>query len=332
MDEQSVAQLKDRIFGIRSTAEFDAVALDVFRYQAVHCKVYSRFLQLLGVHADEVTDPARIPYLPVEAFRDNLVLCEGLTPQTVFRSSMTTGAVPAQHAVADLTLYDRSLTEGFRLFYGSPGDYAILALLPTYLERPDASLVYMVRRLMEQSGHPLNGFFIHEMDELNSRLKDLLRRGERFMLLGVTFALMDFSERFPVSLGTNILVETGGMKGRRKELVREELHALLCSRMGVETVHSEYGMTELLSQAWSKGSGIYHSVPWMRIGVADPNDPLQPLGRSDTGVIRVADLANLHSCSFIATQDIGRLYPDGGFEVLGRIDQSELRGCNLMTL
>lgn len=328
----SEAQLKEKIFGIRSAHEFDAVALDVFRFQAVNCSVYSRFLRLLGVRAEEVTDVSRIPYLPVETFRDELVLCEGHTAQAVFRSSRTTGSVPAQHVVADLSIYDKSLMEGFRLFYGRPEDYAILALLPTYLERPDASLVYMVRRLMECSAHPSNGFFIDEMEELHNRILQLLQQGQRFILIGVTFALLDFSEKYPLTIGDNIIVETGGMKGRRKEIIREELHRLLCDRLAVTAVHSEYGMTELLSQAWSRGAGIYRSVPWMRVGVADPNDPLQPLGSSATGVIRVADLANLYSCSFIATQDLGRLYPDGGFEVLGRIDQSEIRGCNLMAL
>lgn len=328
----SAAQLKEKIFGIRSAEEFDAVALDVFRFQAAHCPVYARFLGLLGIRPEEIHEFSRIPYLPVETFRDEQVLCDGCSAQAVFSSSQTTGSVPSRHSVADLSLYDRSLSEGFRLFYGHPKEYAILALLPTYLERPDASLVYMVRQLMEQSGHPLNGFFIHETEELHNRIRQLLNDGQRFLLIGVTFALLDFSEKYPMQFGPNVVIETGGMKGRRKEIVREELHQLLCERMGVDAVHSEYGMTELLSQAWSKGGGIYHSVPWMRIGVADPNDPLQPLQTASTGVIRIADLANLYSCSFIATQDIGRMHPDGGFEVLGRLDQSEIRGCNLMTV
>jgi hypothetical protein len=275
---------------------------------------------------------SQIPYLPVETFRAAQVMCDDCTAQAVFSSSQTTGNVPSRHAVADLSLYDRSLTEGFRLFYGSPKDYAILALLPTYLERPDASLVYMVRQLMEQSGHPLNGFFIHETEELHNRIRQLVADGQRFLLIGVTFALLDFSEKYPLQMGSNIIIETGGMKGRRKEIVREELHQLLRDRLGVDTIHSEYGMTELLSQAWSSGGGIYRSVPWMRIGLADPNDPLQPLPVASTGAIRIADLANLYSCSFIATQDIGRLHPDGGFEVLGRLDQSDIRGCNLMAV
>ncbi|MFM2206808.1 MAG: hypothetical protein RL213_783 [Bacteroidota bacterium] len=320
----------DRIFSISSGSEFDAVALDVFRFQAEHCEVYARFLSLLGIRPEEIDDAAGIPFLPVETFRDTEVIARGMQAEKVFRSSGTTGTLPSCHHVADLSLYDRSLLEGFRRFYGAPGEYVILALLPTYLERPDASLVYMVKQLMNHSGDPDNGFFINEYDALKDTLQRVLDSGKKFILFGVTFALMDLAERFPMSLGSNIVVETGGMKGRRKEIVREELHEFLCGRLGLRQIHSEYGMTELLSQAWSRGNGIYRSVPWMRIDLADLNDPMQPVPAGSTGVIRITDLANLYSCAFIATQDLGRIRADGAFEVLGRVDHSDVRGCNLM--
>jgi hypothetical protein len=325
-------QLQKKIFEIGSPSDFDSLALEVFRFQAAHCSVYARFLQLLGVRPGEVTEARSIPFLPIEAFRDHVVMAKDRTAETVFSSSQTTGSVPSRHHVADLSLYDRSLLEGFRLAYGDPSGYAMLALLPTYLERPDASLVYMVRRLMEHSGHPMNGFFIHEKQELVGRIRELTGAGQRLILFGVTFALMDLSEEYPFEMGENIMVETGGMKGRRKEIVREELHRILCGRFGISAVHSEYGMTEMLSQAWSKGQGIYRPVPWMRVDAVDMNDPFTSEAIGSTGLLRVTDLANLYSCSFIATQDLGRIASDGTFEVLGRADHSDVRGCNLMVV
>ncbi|MEY4595406.1 MAG: hypothetical protein RIQ47_1816 [Bacteroidota bacterium] len=318
------------IFGIENEVEFARVALDVFHYQSESCSVYKRYLQLLDVHAQSVVSVAEIPFLPIEIFREAPVIAEGTVAQMVFRSSGTTGTITSSHHVADLSMYRESLLKGFRRCYGSPADYTFLALLPTYIERPDASLIYMVKALMEDSGQPFSGFYIDDLDALYHRIIELQKAGKKIFLLGVTFALLDFADRYSLQLDNAIVVETGGMKGRRKEIIRDDLHERLCERLGVNTIHSEYGMTELLSQAWSKGSGRYTTPPWMHIDIGDMNDPFQRLGEGTTGVIRVIDLANLYSCSFIATQDIGKKYADGTFEVLGRIDNSDLRGCNLM--
>jgi hypothetical protein len=278
----------------------------------------------------DITHLKQIPFLPIEIFKSEKIISGDLQVQKVFRSSGTTGSVNAEHHVCDLNIYRESLRRGFNRMYGSASDYVFLALLPTYLEREDASLVYMVQTLMEQSGHAQHGFFLHDYDALKNRINLLLNSQQRFMLIGVTFALLELAEHHQLNLGANPVVETGGMKGRRKEIIREELHDILKHRFNTTTVHSEYGMTELLSQAWSKGEGRYHAPPWMRVETMDVNDPFQPVAIGQTGVIRVLDLANVHSCSFIMTQDLGRIYADGSFEVLGRLDQSDIRGCNLM--
>ena len=327
-DNQAVQH--SRIFGIQDEADFERVALDVFHYQAACCSVYKRYLQLLGIEPAVVKAVTEIPFLPVEMFRDAVVLADHKLAETVFRSSGTTESTTAAHHVADLSLYRQSLLAGFVRQYGDPSGYALLALLPTYLERPDASLVYMVKALMEQSQHPLNGFFIDDLEELHHRIVQLQKEGKRIMLIGVTFALLDLADQYKLDLNNAVVIETGGMKGRRKEIIREDLHDRLCARFGVTTIHSEYGMTELLSQAWSSGNGRYVTPPWMRIDIGDMNDPFQRVSNGTTGVVRVIDLANLYSCSFIATQDLGKKYDDDSFEVLGRIDTSDLRGCNLM--
>jgi hypothetical protein len=328
LDNQSLQH--SRIFGIENEVEFSRVALDVFHYQSEVCTVYKRYLQLLGVRPKSVVTVPEIPFLPIEIFREAPVIAAGKVAQMIFRSSGTTGTITSAHHVAELSLYRESLLQGFRRFYGSPEDYTFLALLPTYIERPDASLIYMVKTLMEESGQTLGDFYINDLDTLHQRIIELQQSGKKFFLLGVTFALLDFADRYRLQLDNAIVVETGGMKGRRKELIRDELHERLCERLGVNTIHSEYGMTELLSQAWSKGSGRYITPPWMHIDIGDMNDPFHRLGEGTTGVIRVIDLANLYSCSFIATQDLGKKFADGTFEVLGRIDNSDLRGCNLM--
>ncbi|MFM7217096.1 MAG: acyl transferase [Bacteroidota bacterium] len=323
-------KLIDRIFGISSEDDFRFCAFELLRKQYEEVGIYRRYVDGIGCEIDRVSDLLQTPYLPISFFKECDVISEHFAPQQIFRSSRTSGQRPSSHLVADLSIYDRSLSEGFIRNFGAPTDFTLLALLPSYLERDDASLVYMTRRLMEHSGDPLNGFFLNDHEALDARIRLLLDSGKRFMLFGVPFALLDLLEKYRYEFGDNILVETGGMKGRRRELVREELHGLLCDGFGVKKVYSEYGMTELLSQAWSNGDGLYRPVPWMRTIAFDTNDPFHPLPPGQTGVLHVIDLANVHSCSFIATEDIGRVFADGTFEVLGRIDNSDIRGCNLL--
>lgn len=254
----------------------------------------------------------------------------GDEPATVIFSSSSTGGVPSQHHVKDVRLYENSFRKGFEMFYGDVSTYAVLALLPTYLERDGSSLIYMVNDLIAHSKISESGYFLYDHAELNSTLVHLKNQKIPTVLIGVTYALLDFLENFRVDFPELIIMETGGMKGKRKELIREELHSILYKGFGVSAIHSEYGMTELLSQAYSKGEGIFQCPPWMQISIRDMNDPFGNPPAGQAGGINVIDLANLNSCSFIATQDLGRLYPDNHFEVLGRFDNSDIRGCNLM--
>ncbi len=304
----------------------------LFRYQYRNNAVYRRFCDLLGRSPAKVQRLEDIPFLPVEMFKHHQVVSAPPPYDAEFLSSGTTGMTPSRHWVKDSAWYERALVEGFKHFYGPPQDYVILALLPSYLERKGSSLVYMARRLMQLSGRPESGFYLHDLEALRDQLVRLEALGTQTLLLGVSFALMDFAERFPVSLRHTIVMETGGMKGRRREPVREELHAYLQQRLGVPAVHSEYGMTELLSQAYSRGHGLFRTPPWMKVLIRDPEDPLDyvPPGRS--GGINIIDLANVHSCAFLSVQDLGRLHPDGSFEVLGRFEGSDIRGCNLLVV
>ncbi len=323
--------LEERVFGLRGKEDnFDEVALEVFSFQYHNNKVYRRFCDGLGLDPAGVNDPTVIPFLPIELFKRNRVVSFSRKDEAVFISSGTGGDKRSSHYVADLSLYERSFMECFRMFYGEPSAYCIMALLPSYLERQDSSLVYMTKRLIECSGHPLSGFYLDDLRGLAERLSDLDSDGQKFILLGVSFALLDLAASFPRSLGEGIIMETGGMKGRRREMVREELHSVLCNAFGREHIHSEYGMTELLSQAYSQGLGRFRCPPWMRVYIRDSNDPLDIMGSDAAGGINVIDLANIYSCSFIATQDLGRLHPGGVFEVLGRFDNSDVRGCNLL--
>jgi len=272
----------------------------------------------------------KIPFLPIECFKTEKVYCGHTTPQQIFTSSGTTGAQTSRHYVKELSLYEQSFRKGFEHFYGNVEDYVVLALLPSYLERTGSSLITMVADLIERSGSQYSGFYLNEYDRLAQRLQTLDASGKKVLLIGVSFALLDLITEHTFSLKNTIVMETGGMKGRRKELVREELHALLCKGFGVEMIHSEYGMTELLSQAYSAGKGIYKCVPWLKVLIRDTNDALSYLPTGKTGGINIIDLANRESCSFIATQDLGKLYPDGTFEVLGRFDNADIRGCNLL--
>jgi hypothetical protein len=307
-------------------------ALEVFRYQYQYNMVYREFCDHLGRNAASVTEWQQIPYLPIDFFKTRKVICNGLSAATVFTSSGTTGSQPSAHHVADLSVYEGSYLTAFELFYGPVTDFCVLALLPSYLEREGSSLIFMVDDLIRRSGHPDSGFYLSDLKGLHSKLERLEAKKSKVLLIGVSFALLDFAEQFPIRLRSTMVMETGGMKGRRKELVREELHGLLKQGLGLEKIHSEYGMTELLSQAYSAGHGKFRTPPWMQVSIRDPEDPFSFHPPGKTGGINVIDLANINSCSFIATQDLGKLHPDNSFEVLGRFDNSDIRGCNLMLL
>ncbi len=322
----------DALFQIRTEAGFLAAALDTFRFQYAQNTIYQEFCNLLNVQSEEVQTLEQIPFLPIHFFKDKQLLSTSDTPVVTFTSSGTTGSITSKHLVTDVSLYEKSYLAAFEQFYGDPSTFCILALLPSYMEREGSSLIYMVNDLIEKSGHHKSGFFLHDFERLKNHLEALEATGTKTLLIGVSFALLDFCEQHQLHLKNTIVMETGGMKGRRKELIREELHELLKKGFGVENIHSEYGMTELLSQAYSKGNGLFHCPPWMKILVRDPEDPFtyQTIGKS--GGVNIIDLANRNSCAFIATQDLGKKCDDNGFEILGRFDHSDIRGCNLMVL
>ncbi|MGC8864176.1 MAG: acyltransferase [Bacteroidales bacterium] len=320
-----------QIFDIKQESDFLRIALQVFNFQRLHNPVFRQFLQALQRDNFIPSHPYSIPSLPVEFFKTHKVLCTDEEPALVFESSGTTGMETSRHRVYDPNLYTTSFTEGFRYFWGDPSEWTFLALLPSYLERQDSSLIYMMKGLMEQSPSPFNGFYLNEYTKVIEQAQQALHWGKgKVMLVGVSFALLDLAECCPTDLGGVVIVETGGMKGRRRELTREELHAYLREAFGVGQIASEYGMTELLSQAWSMGEGRFRTPPWMRIFLTEPEDPFALVAPGRTGLINIIDLANYWSCSFLATRDLGRMGPDGSFEVLGRHDIADLRGCNLM--
>lgn len=331
----AVAALQERIF---ASDRFDeALALEVFRFQAQACEPYRRYVELLGIDPAAVADLQEVPYLPVEFFKTRRVWSAPADrePETVFTSSGTSGAETSCHYVASAALYDEAFTRGFEHFYGAARGWSIFALLPSYLERSGSSLVWMVERLQARNG-ACGGFYLYDHDKLTADLEIAAQRGEKILLIGVAFALLDYAEylsdrqatlRLPVDA---VVMETGGMKGRRREVSRETMHETLRRAFGVAAIHSEYGMTELLSQAYSMGEGVFRCPPWMRVSTRDLQSPLQPLAAGETGGIDVIDLANLWSCSFLAIQDRGIVYPDGSFRVLGRVEGAQLRGCNLL--
>lgn len=321
---------KQQVFGIENDGQFNKTALEVFRFQAEHCRVYNQFIKGLRLDPKSMASADQIPFLPISFFKSHAVVSSGIRPEVTFTSSGTTGMVTSSHLVSDVSWYEASFRAAFRLFYGDIRRYTILALLPSYLERGGSSLIYMADDLIRQSQNPESGFFLYNHEELYNRLAKQQETGKRTLLIGVTFALLDFIEKYTFNYPELIVMETGGMKGRRKEMIREELHRQLCDGFGVNAIHSEYGMTELLSQAYSKGEGIFNCPPWMKVVTRDTNDPLTLLANGKTGGINVIDLANINSCSFIATQDLGRVYSDGSFSVLGRFDNSDIRGCNLL--
>ena len=320
------------IFTSSNQKQFDKMALKVFRFQYENNLVYREFCDFLKTDVQKVKTIQQIPFLPIQFFKSHEVVSNFNPIQTTFTSSGTTGMVTSKHLVTDVSIYEESYRKGFSQFYGNIEDYAILALLPSYLEREGSSLIHMVDDLIQLSNHPESGFYLHNYDELIAKLLQLDQTEQNVILIGVTYALLDLVEKHSFQLENTIIMETGGMKGKRKEMIREELHQQLCNGFGVNTIHSEYGMTELLSQAYSLGEGIFECPSWMQILVRDTEDALSYVREGKTGGINVIDLANINSCSFIATQDLGKKYANGSFEVLGRFDHSDIRGCNLMVV
>ncbi|MFD2874015.1 acyl transferase [Mucilaginibacter ximonensis] len=321
---------KQQVFSIDNDAAFNEIALQTFRYQAKNCRVYADFIAGLGIDTERINAVTQIPFLPIEFFKGHHILSSADAAQVTFTSSGTTGMITSSHYVTDVSWYEESFRKAFNLFYGDIRDYTVLALLPSYLERQGSSLIYMAQDLITQSNNPDSGFYLYNYDELAAQLAKQQIAAKPTLLIGVTFALLDFVEQHPINFPELIVMETGGMKGRRKEMIREELHAVLCEGFGVTAIHSEYGMTELLSQAYSQGGGVFYCPPWMKIITRDTNDPLTLITDGKVGGINVIDLANINSCSFIATKDLGKIYADGSFEVLGRFDNADIRGCNLL--
>ena len=324
--------MKKQIFNIQSETEFTNAALAVFKHQFTNNKVYRSFCDLLYVHPSDVKTIEDIPFLPIQFFKSKKVISSLDKVQEIFTSSGTTGSTTSKHFVTDLSWYKNSYLKGFQHFYGNIEDYVVLALLPNYLERKGSSLVFMVDDLITKSKNPESGFFLNNEAELAKKLQKLNKNGQKTLLIGVSFALLDLVEKYNFNLKNTIIMETGGMKGRRKELVRSELHAILSEGFGVDKIHSEYGMTELLSQAYSNGNGVFNYPSWMKVLTRDTEDALTINKPEKSGGINVIDLANYNSCSFIATQDLGKVYKDNSFEIIGRFDTSDIRGCNLMVL
>lgn len=322
--------LQERPFLVDGPAAFEGLALDLFRLHAAHNPVYGEYLRALRIDPGSVQREEQIPFLPIGLFRNKRVLLEGLEADLQFTSSGTTGITTSAHHVPWPALYERSFNTSFGAEYGRPSRWRILALLPAYLERPGSSLVYMVEKLIAQTGDAKSGTWLHDLDGLATLLDESEAEGIQTFLFGVPFALLDLAEQHAMPLSHTVIMETGGMKGRRPEMVREELHGILKEAFGVPFIHSEYGMTELLSQAWSQGGGRYRCPPWMKVLTRDVNDPFTRIRTGRTGGIDVIDLCNIASCPFISTQDLGRIHPDGSFEVLGRFDHSDIRGCNLL--
>jgi hypothetical protein len=322
---------KSKIFDIKGEEGFNRAALELFRFQAGRCKIYSDFIKNLNIDPSAINDYRAIPFLPISFFRDHDIYSSDVAPATVFLSSGTTGMVRSHHSIADISVYEESYRRSFRLFYGDPSRYAIMALLPSYADRDGSSLVHMVRGLIQQSGNNFGGFFLEDEGALLRAIDIARNKKLKPFLLGVTFALLNLAEKNKVDLSDVIIMETGGMKGRRKEIIREELHSILCNAFNVHAIHSEYGMTELLSQAYSSGEGLFETPPWMKVLIRDSHDPLShTTDAGASGGISIIDLANIWSCSFIATADLGRMHNNGKFEVLGRFDNADIRGCNLL--
>jgi phenylacetate-coenzyme A ligase PaaK-like adenylate-forming protein len=323
--------LENEIFNINSSKDFERIALEVFRFQYENVSVYRNFCNHLKTQVSEVKTIQQIPFLPIQFFKNHKIIADGFSEEMIFTSSGTTGSITSKHYIPSLNIYEKSFQKAFENQYGNPSNYAILALLPSYLEREGSSLIYMVENLIEISNNSHSGFYLYEMEALIEKLEFLEKTEQKSILIGVSYALLDLIEQKKFQLKNTIIMETGGMKGRRKEMIKEELHEILKNGFGIEKIHSEYGMTELLSQAYSIGDGIFCCPPWMQILIRDPEDALS-YNFGKTGGINVIDLANIYSCSFIATQDLGKINKNGTFEIIGRFDNSDIRGCNLMVL
>ena len=328
----------DKIFSVTERG-FRQLSLDIFHFQYGANKVYNSFVNALGKTPSSVDEIEKIPFLPISFFKTDEIKTGKFNAEIIFKSSGTTQAINSQHHVKDVSIYTKSFTTAFEKMYGDLNGWCVLGLLPSYLEKGDSSLVYMADSFIKQSRHAQSGFYLYDLDKLKETLLSLERSNQKTLLIGVTYALLDFADKFPVELKNTIIMETGGMKGRREELTRMEVHERLRKAFGNTEIHSEYGMTELLSQAYAKKEGRFQCPPWMRVLIRDDEDPLT-VQRSNpiaiglgvvAGAINVIDLANVYSCSFIATDDVGRLYDDKSFEVLGRMDGSDLRGCSLLT-
>ncbi len=329
-----IKDIQKRVFELDSSkneSEFNLLSLEVFFHQLEHNQIYRSYVLSLKVNIKNIEHYSQIPFLPIDFFKTQQVICDQINDQTVcFLSSGTTGQITSKHYVNDIEVYEESFTKGFELFYGQPSDYCILALLPNYLERTGSSLVYMFDKLIQSSNHPQSGFYLNNFNELKATIKLLKQAKQKTILLGVTYALLDLAEMDIELTDDFIVMETGGMKGRRKELLKEELHQTLKQAFKINSIHSEYGMTELLSQAYSKQNGVFECSPWMKVLIRDINDPFFYVKQQKSGGVNVIDLANINSCSFIETKDLGKLNQDSHFEILGRFDNSDIRGCNLM--
>lgn len=325
-------QWKDKIFNI-PPFEFETIALELFRYQYEKNAVYRDYVNVLKINPAAVQSVTQIPFLPIRFFKTHTIVTGDFEPELIFESSGTTGMTHSRHFIKDSTIYKESFRKGFELFYGHPEQWCIIGLLPSYFERKNSSLVYMVENLVKAGGHADSGFYLNEFDKLHTLLQQLEAAKQQTLLIGVTFALLDFAEKYPARLQHTIVMETGGMKGRKKEMIRDEVHDILKEAFHIPSIHAEYSMTELLSQAYSDGNGLFQCPPWMKVLIRDDKDPLAVQSKSDvSGAINIIDLANVHSCSFIATDDIGTISPDGKFKVLGRMDNSDVRGCSLLVL
>ena len=324
--------LENKIWNIKDESDFNTTALEVFYFQYNNNSIYHQWVNFLGIDPNTITSYRNIPFLPISLFKTHQVKAFSGKEEVIFTSSGTTGMEVSKHYVYKTELYRKSYRKAFEHFYGDIKDYTVLALLPSYLEREGSSLIYMAEDLIRLSENEKSGFYLYNYDELYSVLKKLQSTNKKVLLLGVSFALLEFAEKFTISFPELIIMETGGMKGKRKELLRTELHSILCNAFGVREIHSEYGMTELLSQAYSKGNSIFKAPPWMKILIRDTNDPLSLQQSNKSGGVNIIDLCNIYSCSFIATQDLGKIENNNSFEILGRFDNSDIRGCNLLVL
>jgi len=319
-----------QIFSIDSAEKFNSVALEVFKIQSSNSPVYREFLENLEINPSIINNIKDIPFLPVEFFKERDIILEGKSVQKIFTSSATSGMIPARHLVADLSIYEESFIRAFTHFYGDPKEWTILALLPSYLERDGSSLVYMADKLLKLTEDINSGFYLYNFDELFITLEKQKASKKKTLLLGVSFALKDFCQQYSLDYPDLIIMETGGMKGRGEEIPREELHSIFCQSFNTKHIHSEYGMAELLSQSYSSGEGLFFSPSWKKIIIRDLANPLKHLGNNQIGGISIIDLANINSCSFIQTMDLGIKETEDSFKVLGRIQNSEIRGCNLL--